>query len=115
MRDEMQVGDLVLFYHSNAEPPGIAGICKVVRSGYVDHTAFDPKDKHFDPKSNASEPRWYMVDVKLVKKFRSELSLPELKATPELEGMMLLQRGSRLSVQPVSEQHFKFVEQMADS
>ncbi|MEM8734556.1 MAG: EVE domain-containing protein [Planctomycetota bacterium] len=109
MRDDMKVGDLVLYYHSNAEPPGIAGVCKIVREGYPDHTAFDAKDKHFDPKSKKSEPTWYMVDVQLVEKFGSEISLPELKAMPELDGMVLLQKGSRLSVQPVSKEHFETI------
>jgi predicted RNA-binding protein with PUA-like domain len=113
LRDDMKVGDLVLFYHSNADPPGIAGIVKVVRDGYPDHTAFDPQDKHFDPKSKKAEPKWFMVDVQLVEKFPRLLPLPELKKVPELEGMVLLQKGSRLSVQPVSEAHFKWIQKMA--
>lgn len=113
MRDDMKVGDLVLYYHSNAKPPGIAGVAKVVREGYPDHTAFDPQDKHFDPKSKKSEPTWYMVDIQLVEKFKRELPLPELKATPELDGMVLLQKGSRLSVQPVREAEFKTVLKLA--
>lgn len=112
MRDDMKVGDLVLYYHSNAKPPGIAGIAKVVKEGYPDHTAFDPNDKHYDPKSKKSEPTWYMVDIQLVKKFKNEISLPELKANPKLDGMVLLQRGSRLSVQPVSEEHFRVIEKL---
>ena len=112
MRDEMKKGDLVLFYHSNAKPPGIAGIAKVAREGYPDHTAFDPQDKHFDPKSKKSEPTWYMVDIKLVKKFKEELTLPDLKSNEKLDGMVLLQKGSRLSVQPVSEQHFRLIEKL---
>lgn len=113
MRDDMKKSDLVLFYHSNAKPPGIAGVVKVVREGYPDHTAFDENDPHYDPKSKKSEPTWYMVDVKLAKKFKSEISLPELKATPELEGMVLLQKGSRLSVQPVRESEFRTVLELA--
>lgn len=113
MRDDMKVGDLVLYYHSNAEPPGIAGICKIVREGYPDHTAFDPQDKHFDPKSKKSVPTWYMVDVQLVEKFKSELALGDLKANKVLEGMVLLQKGSRLSVQPVSAEHFKAIQKLA--
>lgn len=109
LRDEMLVGDQVLFYHSNAEPPGIVGVCKVVQAGYPDHTAWDPNDKHYDPKSKAAAPTWYMVDIKLVKKFRKELPLPELKQVPELDGMVLLQRGSRLSVQPVEKPHFELI------
>lgn len=109
MRDDMKVGDQVLFYHSNAQPPGIAGVAKVVVEGYPDHTAFDAKDKHYDPKSKKSEPTWYMVDVQLVEKFEEELSLPMLKQVPELRDMVLLQRGSRLSVQPVSASEFKTI------
>lgn len=112
MRDDMKVGDLVLYYHSNAKPPGIAGIAKVVREGYPDHTAFDPKDKHYDPKSKKSEPTWFMVDIQLVRKFETELTLPELKANKKLDGMVLLQKGSRLSVQPVSKEHFKLIEKL---
>ncbi len=113
MRDDMKLGDLVLYYHSNAKPPGIAGIAKIVREGYPDHTAFDPKDKHYDPKSKKSDPTWIMVDVQLVEKFVEEISLPELKACKELEGMVLLQKGSRLSVQPVLPEHFKTVQKLA--
>ena len=113
MRDDMRKGDLVLFYHSNATPPGIAGVAKVVREGYPDHTAFDPEDPHYDPKSNADNPTWFMVDIQLVKKFRNLLSLPELKAMPELDGMVLLQKGSRLSVQPVTEEHYQRVIKVA--
>lgn len=112
MRDDMRVGDLVLYYHSNAEPPGIAGICKIVREGYPDHTAFDPKDKHYDPKSKKGDPTWYMVDVQLVEKFDEELSLADLKSNSDLDGMPLLQKGSRLSVQPVSEEHFKLIRKL---
>lgn len=113
MRDEMKKGDFVLFYHSNASPPGIAGVVKVVREGYPDHTAFDEDDPHYDPKSKKGNPTWYMVDVKLVKKFKAEISLSQLKAMPELEGMVLLQKGSRLSVQPVRESEMKAVLELA--
>lgn len=113
MRDDMKTGDEVIFYHSNAKPPGIAGTAQIVAEGYPDHTAFDPKDKHYDPKSKKSDPTWYMVDIKLIEKFEHELSLPELKATPQLDGMVLLQRGSRLSVQPVSPEHFKAIKKLA--
>lgn len=113
MRDDMKVGDQVLFYHSNAKPPGVAGICEVVQEGYTDHTAFDKKDKHYDPKSDPGNPRWIMVDVRLVEKFPRLVGLPELKETSELDGMVLLQRGSRLSVQTVTAQHFKHICKMA--
>ncbi len=109
MRDEMKVGDQVLFYHSNAKPPGVAGVCEIVREGYPDHTAFDPKDKHFDPKSKKSSPTWMMVDVKFVEKFERVIGLPELREVKALEKMTLLQKGSRLSVQPVSASEFKTV------
>ena len=109
LRDAMKVGDLVLFYHSNAKPPGIAGVAKVVREGYPDHTAWDPASDHFDAKSTKADPRWYMVDIQLIKKFDRLLSLPELKQLPELADMVLLQKGSRLSVQPVREQEFQVI------
>ena len=106
MRDDMKKGDLVLFYHSNAKPPGVAGTAKIVKEGYPDHTAFDVNDKHYDPKSKKDEPRWMMVDIKLVKKFKQFVPLPQLREEKALEGMVLLQKGSRLSVQPVSKKHF---------
>lgn len=106
MRDEMKKGDLVLFYHSNAKPPGVAGTAKIVKEGYPDHTAFDENSKYFDPKSKKDEPRWMMVDIKLVKKFKRFVPLDELREVKALEGMVLLQKGSRLSVQPVSKKQF---------
>lgn len=102
LRDEMKRGDRCFYYHSNAEPSGIAGICEVVREGYPDHTAFDKKDPHYDPKSTPDAPTWYMVDVKAVKPFPRLLSLGELREVAALKGMVLLQKGSRLSVQPVT-------------
>jgi predicted RNA-binding protein with PUA-like domain len=101
MRDLMKKGDRVFFYHSNAEPTGIAGICEVVREGYPDHTALDPQDPHFDPKSKKDAPTWYMVDVKAVRAFPEVLTLAALKGMKGLEKLPLLQKGSRLSVQPV--------------
>jgi len=102
MRDQMRVGDLALFYHSSVEPAGVAGIAEVVRAAYPDHTAFDPSDPHYDPKSDARAPTWMMVDVRAVSRFPRLVTLAELRATPGLERMALLQKGSRLSVQPVS-------------
>ncbi len=113
IRDEMQVGDQVFFYHSNANPPGIAGVAKIVRQAYPDFTAFDSNHEHFDPKSKHESPTWMMVDIKLVRKFKRLLPLAELKSRPELEGLVLLQKGSRLSVQPVSPKHFKAILQLA--
>lgn len=112
MRDQMKVGDLVLFYHSNAEPSGVAGIARVVKAGYHDHTELDPKEKHFDPKASASKPIWFMVDVGFVKKFSKVIDLKFLRACPGLEKMALLQKGSRLSVQPVTEKEFKIIESL---
>jgi len=112
MRDEMQVGDGVLFYHSNADPPGVAGVAEVCREGYPDDSAFDPKDKHYDPKSKKDAPTWMMVDVKFVEAFAGVVSLEALKATKSLNGMLVAQRGQRLSVQPVEPEHFKIVRQM---
>lgn len=109
MRDDMKKGDKILFYHSNCKPPGIAGIAKVEREGYPDHTAFDKKSKYFDPKSKKEEPRWIMVDVKYVKKFKRVISLDELKEYPELSEMKVLQKGSRLSITPVTEEEFEFI------
>jgi predicted RNA-binding protein with PUA-like domain len=98
---QMRVGDRVLFYHSSADPPAIVGIARVVREAYPDHTSFDPKDRHFDPRSTPAKPYWYMVDIKLEKKFKSALALPALRQVKKLIGMELLRKGSRLSVQPV--------------
>jgi predicted RNA-binding protein with PUA-like domain len=109
MRDEMKKGDGVLFYHSNAEPTGIAGLATVVKEGYPDFTAFDPNEKHFDPKSKQAEPTWMMVDIKFKKKFKRFLTLAELKTVPELRHMVLLQKGSRLSVQPVTTEQFECI------
>jgi predicted RNA-binding protein with PUA-like domain len=113
MRDEMKLGDQVLFYHSNAKPPGVAGIAKVVKESYPDVTAFDEKSKYFDPKSEPGSPRWFMVDIKLVKKFKQVIPLDKLKKIKALDGMVLLQKGSRLSVQPVSKEHFDFIAKLA--
>ncbi len=109
LRDDMQVGDGVLYYHSNAKPQVIAGRAEIVRAGYPDHYQFDPKHKYFDPKASEDNPRWYMVDIKAVKAFKRPLTLPELKQMPEIEDMMLVKKGSRLSVQPVSKAHWQFL------
>jgi predicted RNA-binding protein with PUA-like domain len=106
---EMQPGDLVLFYHSNAKPPGIAGVCRIHREAYPDDTQFDPKSKYFDPKSKAEDPRWSMVDVEFLEKLDEPLPLQALKDDPALDGMVVTQKGSRLSIQPVEKAHFKRV------
>ncbi len=113
MRDEMKVGDGVLFYHSNAKPPGVAGVAEVVREGYPDFTQFDPEDAHFDPKADPDAPRWYMVDIRARAGARSFVPLADLKANPRLAKMALVQRGQRLSVQPVTPAEWREVLRMA--
>jgi predicted RNA-binding protein with PUA-like domain len=103
LRDEIKVGDGVLFYHSSADPPGIAGIARVVRAGHPDPTAFDPKSDHHDPKSDPKNPTWYQVSIKAEKAIDPPIELPRLRHIPELASMELLRKGSRLSVQPVTE------------
>ena len=111
----MRIGDRVLFYHSNAKPPGVAGIAEVCRESYPDFTQFDPANKYFDPKATSEEnPRWFMVDVRFVEKFEREVGLPEIRATPELADMVLVNR-SRLSVQPVTEAEFEHIVAIAGS
>lgn len=112
LRDEMQVGDGVLFYHSSADPTAIVGVAEVVRAGYPDHTAFDPADPHHDPKSRRESPTWYMVDIRAVRPLPHPLTLGELRGIPALKGMQLLQRGSRLSVQPVREAEWNAICQL---
>jgi len=114
MRDDMRVGDRVLFYHSNAKPPGVAGLAKVVKTAYPDHTSWDPESKYFDPKSSPDHPRWFMVDVAHVETFPVLVPLDALRAVDELSDMVLLNR-SRLSVQPVEKHHFDRIVQMGRS
>lgn len=102
LRDQIKAGDLAFIYHSSTDPTGIVGIAEVVRSGYPDATAFDPKDSHYDPKSKQDSPSWYVVDVKAVEKFPEIVTLERLRGMKGLEGMVLLRKGSRLSVQPVT-------------
>lgn len=98
----MAVGDQVLFYHSSADPPAIVGIAEVVREAYPDDTQFDKSSKHYDPESDPGTPRWDMVDIMHRQTFKTSLSLDRLKREPKLKGMVLLRKGSRLSVQPVT-------------
>lgn len=109
MRDDMKAGDQVFFYHSNCDEPGIVGLVEIVREGYPDFFAFDPEDKHYDPKSDPQNPRWMMVDVKFVEKFSRTISLRELKTYPQLEEFPLVRRGNRLSIMPVSKQQWDFI------
>lgn len=105
----MRAGDRAFFYHSSADPPGIAGICEVVREAYPDHTAWDTESPAYDPRSTPEDPRWWMPDVRFVTRLARFLSLPELREVPGLEGMALLKRGQRLSVQPVTEEEWDVV------
>lgn len=108
IRDEMRVGDRVLFYHSNSDAVGVAGIARVCAKAYPDFTSWDPQSKYFDPKSSEKEPRWFMVDVEFVEKFPEVVSLARIREVPELQEMILLQR-SRLSIQPVSSDEFAII------
>jgi len=101
MRDEMKKGDLAFFYHSGGSDPGIIGIVQIVREGYPDLTALDPKDPHYDPKSKAGQSQWSMVDIQAIERLPRPVTLSEMRTNPELEGMPLLQKGNRLSVQKV--------------
>lgn len=112
MRDEMKIGDKVIFYHSNTEPPAAVGICEVVKEGYPDFTAFDPEDPHYDPKSKNDNPTWFMVDVKLINKFKNNITLSAIKANKKLQKMKLVQPGNRLSVMPITKEEFDEIVKM---
>lgn len=112
MRDQMRVGDEGFFYHSNCKVPGIVGIVEVVKGGYPDPTAFDPEDKHYDPKSDPEDPRWYCVDVKYRRRLGRVIPLTELKANPALREMALVRRGNRLSVMPVDDDAWRAILEM---
>lgn len=109
LRDQMQQGDLILFYHSNCKEPGVVGIASVVRTGYPDDTALDPASKYYDPRSTPERPIWYRVDVALVRKLSRTIPLSRLKQCPELSELALVRRGNRLSVMPVTAEAFDFI------
>ena len=109
LRDELKTGDGVFFYHSSAEPTGIAGEAVVVGEGYPDPTAFDARDTHYDPKSDSARPIWYAVDVKYVRSCSQVIPLPRLRMMKALQQMVLLRRGTRLSVQPVSPEEWQAI------
>jgi predicted RNA-binding protein with PUA-like domain len=109
LRDEIAVGDGVLFYHSSADPIGIAGEAVVAKAGYPDYTAFDPADHHYDPKSDSKNPTWYMVDVTFVRSCPTIITLARLKELPALKGMAVVRRGMRLSVQPVTPDEWRVI------
>ncbi|MEW9624602.1 EVE domain-containing protein [Rhodanobacter geophilus] len=109
MRDGMRVGDKVFFYHSNCAEPGIVGIATVATDAYPDPSQFDPRSKYFDPGSSRDNPRWLLVDVKFAKRLKRTITLKELQADAALDGMVLLRKGSRLSVQPVEAAHWEHI------
>lgn len=113
MRDDMKVGDGVLYYHSNAKPPGVVGVARICKEGYPDPTQFDADNKYYDPKSTAENPRWILVDVEYVGHFDGIVPLDVLKAEDDLDGMLVIRKGQRLSVQPVEPHHFFKVCEMA--
>jgi len=115
LRDDIKKGDQVLFYHSNADPTGVAGVAKIVKEAYPDSTAWETKSKYFDERSSPEKPSWFMVDVAFVKKFKNVISLDQLKADTRLNGLMVTRRGSRLSIQPVEKKHFNIILKMAGS
>lgn len=109
MRDEMSIGDLAFFYHSSCKEPGIFGMMEIVSDAYPDHTAWDPQAHYFDPRSKPDSPVWLMVDVRFMRKFANPVTLKTLRVCPELSGMRILQRGNRLSVTPLSSEHWNFI------
>ena len=114
MRDAMRIGDCVLFYHSNAKPPGIIGIARIVREAYPDDTAWNPDTRYYDPKSDPASPTWLMVDIQAERKLPRFISLNELKANPALADMLVTKRGQRLSIQPVTPAEWAEVLRMAE-
>jgi predicted RNA-binding protein with PUA-like domain len=109
MRDLMKVGDIVLFYHSSCEIPGIAGLAKISKECHPDITQYDKKSDYYDPKATADNPRWFMVEVEFVEKFDRVVTLTELKQKKELSNMPLVQKGSRLSINPVTQKEFETI------
>ena len=112
MTQGMKLGDRALYYHSNAEPSGIAGVCEIVKLAYPDPTQVDAKSEYFDEGATVDAPRWFMVDVGFVERFQSVISLDAMKANAALEGMLVLQKGTRLSITPVTQAHFESVLRM---
>lgn len=113
MRDEMKINDGVLFYHSRTNPLAIVGTMNVASKPYPDPSQFDPKSKYFDPKSSADNPRWILVDVQLTQKFSNPVTRDMVKTTPGLEEMMLIKKGSRLSIQPVQQKEWEIIHELA--
>lgn len=115
LRDEIKKGDGVLFYQSSTDPLAVVGYCEVVKEGYPDHTQFDKKNDHFDPKAKKESPTWFMVDIKLVKEIKKTVTLVEIKTNPKLKNMKLIQRGQRLSIQPVTKTEWDEILKMGTS
>lgn len=111
----MAVGDLVLFYHSSVDPPGVVGVARVCRPAYPDHTAWNPDSDHYDPKGDPEDPRWFMVDVEYVETLPEMVTLDTMRRDPLLAGMLVTKRGQRLSVQPVERPHFARVLRLGDA
>lgn len=112
LRDDIKVGDSVLFYYSSTKPQAVVGVATVVKDGHGDETAWDPRSPHPDPKSTPDDPIWYVVDIAPAERFSRPVTLEELKKTPGLEKMMVIQRGSRLSIQPLAEAEFEIVRRL---
>ncbi len=113
MRDQMRLGDRVFFYHSNCKVPGIAGIAEISKVSFADHTQFEPDSQYFDPKATLAKPIWYLVEVQFVEKFNAVLSLEQMRHTPGLEDMLLLRKGSRLSITPVTNEQGQIIMSLA--
>lgn len=114
MRDQMQIGDLAFFYHSNCRPPGIVGIMEIASAPYPDPTQFDPESDYYDPKSRPDDPRWHLVEVKFYRQFERMITLDELRSHPELADMVVTRRGNRLSITPVSPSEWEFILALAE-
>lgn len=115
MRDDMKKDHLVLYYHSNCDVPGVYGIGKVIKESHPDHTQFDSKSEYYDPKATKENPRWFMVEVGFVEKFKSPVSLADMKEIKALEDMLILRKGNRLSITPVESKHFEKVSKLGNS
>lgn len=115
MRDSMKIGDMALFYHSSTKTPGVYGVAKVTSVAHADESALNTKDEHYDPKSTKEKPIWECVDFAFVKKFPRAISLEEIKQDYKLEGIMVTQKGSRLSIQPVSRSHFERIVELSNN
>ena len=113
IRDDMEIGDLAFFYHSNCDTPAIVGMMEIVTFAYPDHTAFDLGEKYYDPKSDPDNPRWFMVDVRLKKKFRRHVTLMQIRSERKLESMRLVQKGNRLSILPLTKREWNHILSMA--